>query len=341
MRRLKDLILHSSDWASIDNEQQLLQRVSQVLQEVFGMDAGVFIYFHPSFIDEHESGFYVYEAWGLDHHHSQLSSMLHEFEWFSEEPHHVPDHWVAVTEINPVWKNLLLEKGINHLGGWNLIIGGERKGVMILGQKCGPVENDHDIMTVCATYVSFVLDMLKHRRIAEYVGSHDAMTKVFNRRGFDLQLHQLSQLHLDMVFGLLDVDYFKEINDRFGHLKGDSVLIDIAETLMQKIGDRGVISRFGGDEFQFVIKMESPNPGELEQRVLTWFAHKEYSISVGCTRWNGADWSASLREADERLYRHKLQNKLFIFNKSKNNATMARLSPSHSFTNSDISLEEK
>ncbi len=86
--------------------------------------------------------------------------------------------------------------------------------------------------------------------------SHDSLTHLLNRRTFDNHLSGFLASHPDDVRGavlLLDLDGFKEINDRLGHQTGDMVLVGIAEQLIRSAPEAAVVARLGGDEFAVLI----------------------------------------------------------------------------------------
>ena len=86
--------------------------------------------------------------------------------------------------------------------------------------------------------------------------NHDGLTHLLNRRTFDNHLSGFLASNPDDVRGavlLLDLDGFKEINDRLGHQTGDMVLIGIAEQLTRSAPEAAVVARLGGDEFAVLI----------------------------------------------------------------------------------------
>lgn len=100
----------------------------------------------------------------------------------------------------------------------------------------------------------------------ERLSSCDALTGLLNRRGFNEQMNLYMaewEAHNE-PFGLinLDVNQFKSINDRFGHLSGDVVLQEIANYLTSFVGSMGIVGRWGGDEFLILAKVAD---GSLER----------------------------------------------------------------------------
>jgi diguanylate cyclase (GGDEF)-like protein len=86
--------------------------------------------------------------------------------------------------------------------------------------------------------------------------SHDGLTQLLNRRSFDTHLAGFLQSNAEDVRGallLMDLDGFKEINDRLGHQTGDMMLLAVADQLTRSAPANAVVARVGGDEFAVLI----------------------------------------------------------------------------------------
>ena len=67
---------------------------------------------------------------------------------------------------------------------------------------------------------------------------------------------------------LLDIDFFKRINDSWGHECGDTVLASFAARVLDTVGDRGMVARIGGEEFVVVCRTRSPREGfEIAEQI--------------------------------------------------------------------------
>lgn len=144
----------------------------------------------------------------------------------------------------------------------------------------------------------------------------DFLTKLLNRRAIVQAFERLKPTGDDpetLGILLVDVDYFKHINDTFGHQKGDDALVGVAESIRHTIRGHDVGGRFGGDEF--LVLLPGANEAAVEavaqrlraatQRHET-LAEMKVTLSIG-----GASWSVGkedyrpnklLRHADEALY---------------------------------------
>ena len=96
------------------------------------------------------------------------------------------------------------------------------------------------------------------RRTLEYLSIHDPLTRLENRRAFesiyDNYLVNKKELNLRGALVFFDIDYFKQVNDGFGHAIGDKVLQEFANIAKEVFADIGTIFRFGGDEFILLIQ---------------------------------------------------------------------------------------
>ena len=164
--------------------------------------------------------------------------------------------------------------------------------------------------------------MRTHNLELDKISKNDALTGIYNRRGFEMTAESLlagrSSNGLDTIVSFVDMNNLKIVNDRFGHEEGDCALRGIAEILGKVIADDGIIARVGGDEFNFVYTGEC-SESELLTRFKQEFdsfnenSGKPYRVtaSIGFARIKGgesAGLKAALEIADRDLYKAK-QNK--------------------------------
>ena len=86
----------------------------------------------------------------------------------------------------------------------------------------------------------------------------DALTGAFNRRALNIEIQRLftlTQNHTNstLTFAMLDVDYFKNYNDYYGHLKGDAILKDLVKVIQQALPESAYVARYGGEEFAIIL----------------------------------------------------------------------------------------
>ncbi len=149
----------------------------------------------------------------------------------------------------------------------------------------------------------------------EYLGYHDLLTGLYNRRFFEEELKRLDVVrNLPLTIVIADVNGLKLINDSFGHAMGDELLKTVAEVTRKVCRADDIIARVGGDEF--VILLPNTNAAETEQILnrITALAKLEsvgsLAVSVSCGYWtkNKEDEKIqdSLKKAEDHMYKKKL-----------------------------------
>jgi diguanylate cyclase len=162
---------------------------------------------------------------------------------------------------------------------------------------------------------------------AEEVGLRDVVTAIGNRRFFDAsfmeEVEKARRLGDQVCLALADIDRFKHVNDRFGHLVGDRLLRLFANILVQNVRGQDKVARFGGEEFALIFP--GARLGEAvtaAERIRVVLESKQWTIepsgeriskvtaSFGVAKLR-ADESANdlLQRADERLYEAKVQGR--------------------------------
>jgi diguanylate cyclase (GGDEF)-like protein len=160
-------------------------------------------------------------------------------------------------------------------------------------------------------------------KILEETSNIDSLTKVFNRRALTSYLSETCS-NTDIPYTLhilmLDIDNFKDINDNYGHIAGDKILIFIANILRKTLRDGDKIFRYGGEEFTIILNRNSDEECELiANRVLKLISLNKLiymgqnisvTASIGLTKLVKGDTPDSLlSRADKALYKSKHNGK--------------------------------
>ncbi|MDF1874818.1 GGDEF domain-containing protein [Sulfurimonas sp. SAG-AH-194-I05] len=151
----------------------------------------------------------------------------------------------------------------------------------------------------------------------------DALTKVFNRRALSTHLTNIctpKTIPYELHLLILDIDDFKKINDTYGHIAGDKILIFIAHILKKTLRDGDKIFRYGGEEFILVLnRIDAIHCQKIAQRILKLISQNKLiykgeslnvTVSIGTTVLTGGDSPDTLiARADKALYQAKADGK--------------------------------
>lgn len=191
--------------------------------------------------------------------------------------------------------------------------------VYVFSQVLSPVQRKL-LSEIHAIYAMGLKHALEYYRIRQ-MASKDMLTGLYNRSHFNDSLHKLISMSLrnEHTFGLLilDLDNFKQVNDKHGHQQGDEVLVEFATLLTNSLRDSDHAFRFGGDEFCcLLLDSDSEANEQVAKRIqLAIAAHPlfiehQVSTSVGATTFNVEDTQKTLfKRADMALYDAKHSGK--------------------------------
>lgn len=163
---------------------------------------------------------------------------------------------------------------------------------------------------------------IKLRDVLKTQSTQDSLTGVYNRRFFEeyLQKEILKTKNNPFTFALLliDIDYFKKINDTYGHLVGDQVLFEFATKLRKICRQDDIVSRWGGEEFMIYLRTISleavKSKAEALRESIEKFAIEinqegtvSVTISIGIAfyPYDGKQVDDLISKADEALYQAK------------------------------------
>jgi diguanylate cyclase (GGDEF)-like protein len=160
----------------------------------------------------------------------------------------------------------------------------------------------------------------------EELAHTDELTRLLNRRSLMLRLSEetsrAKRYHLPCAVLLIDIDHFKQVNDRYGHPAGDLVLAMTAELLLSSIRSTDHLGRYGGEEFLAILPMTGATAAaELAERLRKRVENKRFTlaetvefsitVSIGAAEFDPEqdDGLSLVSHADNALYLAKAQGR--------------------------------
>jgi len=145
--------------------------------------------------------------------------------------------------------------------------------------------------------------------------NQDPLTGIFNRRHFMALATQTvgksNRREMNACMLMLDLDYFKEVNDKLGHDAGDRVLTELARLFSSTLRADDIFARFGGEEFIFLLPNTTLDQGKIVAEKLRYNAEKyagpdgiQVTVSIGIAILN-SDIELAIKQADIALYNAK------------------------------------
>ncbi|MDM5225163.1 diguanylate cyclase [Cytobacillus sp. NJ13] len=170
----------------------------------------------------------------------------------------------------------------------------------------------------------FLLKIERHlanKKLFDQSAMIDELTRVYNRRFFDDSLvvfmNELSRNHRPFSLAILDLDFFKKINDTYGHPAGDLVLAEFAKYLKENVRQTDYVFRYGGEEFVILFSGASEAESKIAlEKILKGFSEKRFeqggnsfsvTFSAGVIMVDkpGIEKETIVRAADQALYEAK------------------------------------
>lgn len=165
-----------------------------------------------------------------------------------------------------------------------------------------------------------ITDRKKAEQEIKFLATHDHLTRLYNRRAFEIKLQQAIDQNDSVAVLFLDLDRFKYINDSLGHTNGDRLIQLVANRLIEIVGKQATISRQGGDEFTILYKYENYDAiHELSRKLVDgikqpfYIDHREIltTCSIGISMYpeHGNDIETLIKNADIAMYWAKEKGK--------------------------------
>lgn len=168
-------------------------------------------------------------------------------------------------------------------------------------------------------YVLYAVECIDEEKKKEnhllYLSQTDLMTGIYNRSYGERMISELLDGHRQGLFCLFDVDKFKNINDKYGHSVGDSVLIEISKALQRVKRENDVVMRLGGDEFAAYF-LDIDSESAASEIIAAFFDEisklhiepitEKVSVSLGAVLYkDGVSFDSIYKLADSGVYDSK------------------------------------
>lgn len=229
---------------------------------------------------------------------------------------------------NPFRDRLPLAPQIESFLAFPLIV--EQEVIGILSAENVP---DHEVerFLIVAGQFAMELERVKLYRKVQELAIMDGLTNVFVRRHllerFQEELNRSVRHGLKLSCLILDIDYFKDCNDRFGHLVGDVVLKELAEIIKDNIREVDLVGRYGGEEFCVVLpdtdRRGALHVAERLKVAVQSYIFKAYdeaiksTISIGVAIFpeDAAKMDELIDKADQAMYKAKQsgRNRVYVY----------------------------
>jgi diguanylate cyclase (GGDEF)-like protein/PAS domain S-box-containing protein len=233
-----------------------------------------------------------------------------------QQPELLSRKWISADRYDVLWQSLL--SGQN----WRGELQSRRKDGTTFWSlvSISPINNEYGELTHFVIVCEDVTELKDAHARMERLALYDELTGLPNRRLFFSELALLFEpdvLESPAVVMLLDLDYFKTINDTQGHQAGDQLLIEVARRLVETLHDDDIAARLGGDEFAILIHpvLEVCHVETIAKRILSEIARPFYindheiqistSLGVAWLPADGQSPEALLKHADLAMYQAK------------------------------------
>ncbi|WP_404341229.1 GGDEF domain-containing protein [Pseudoalteromonas mariniglutinosa] len=159
-------------------------------------------------------------------------------------------------------------------------------------------------------------NLAKKNQEIKKIAETDTLTQLYNRDKFEQYLLATLKTQRPLAMIMLDIDFFKLINDTHGHLIGDKALVAVAERLQQQLNSNAFFARWGGEEFVIILPEQSLRQAvDIAESLRNCIASfpiqgEQLTISLGVTERQPSDSIYNLIErADKALYKAKQQGR--------------------------------
>ena len=181
------------------------------------------------------------------------------------------------------------------------------------------------IFSISAFTVAYIVKYLVKSRDFEQqykLATTDGLTELYNHRYFQeqirMQIEQSKRYNNEFSLIIIDIDFFKKFNDKFGHQSGDAVLRQVAQTLKHNVRATDIVCRYGGEEMSIILPSTNKDEAySTAQKICNRIASKKFklannketnvtiSLGVSTYPYDGDNAPILIEAADKRLYEAK------------------------------------
>jgi two-component system cell cycle response regulator len=302
---------------TIYDEEKTMTSIMSMLQKIINFDTGLIILKDEKKVLIYQKGTLVEENKdiilnrALEHFNSMLGLVINKSELniqiFEEK---------ITNNINKTLNSFL----VSDLSSRGSIIG-----LILLSSYSEDVytEKDKKLLNLIVNQTSIVMDNARLYQKVESLSITDELTKMYNKRYlaqmFPLELNRIKRNNSILSLIMFDIDFFKNVNDTYGHLQGDIILREVGRIAKEEIRKIDFPIRYGGEEFMLILPgvnlAAAKNIAERLRAVVEKFSfpsqqgalHITISLGVGlCNKENAdEDGKTIIKLVDEALYKAK------------------------------------
>jgi diguanylate cyclase (GGDEF)-like protein/PAS domain S-box-containing protein len=182
-------------------------------------------------------------------------------------------------------------------------------------------EDDTRLLELLLGHTAAAIKRIRLQNELKEQAIHDSLTGLHNRyylnQILEREVKRSKRYKHPIAFLMVDINRFKEINDRHGHQVGDEVLREVALSLRESVRETDIVIRYGGDEFLVILLETDGEVDIVKQRIIKNFTLRNkkdgavdfpVTLSIGSAHWNPHNHRSMeeiLTEADRRMYEDK------------------------------------